>query len=398
MDRDKILIVIPDLQLGGGAQRIAAEVGSNLNKRDYEVTFFTVYDEETIYGYDGEYITLDRPRISLPLGFSFNILRAARRIAKVCKERDIDTVISFMMMGNLSTVLSRVVFRNKAKIILSVRNNPLKSDKKSRWQKKMLYGKADKVVALSEGVEHILKKDFSLSNTTYIHNIQDIEKFNKLAEKEVKEEHKEIFNDGFVFITIGSLRRAKGQWYLLRCFKKVVEANKEYDPKLIILGDGNLKPKLIRLTKDMNLENNVLLLGKVENVFPYLKKSDCFVFSSIHEGFGNVLTEALSQNLPVISTDCIAGPREILCPELEINEEIEYPYYGRYGILTESFEDRMFFKTLEEESLSKQEEMFAKIMNELMQDGTLGGKYSNGLERVEEFEVDKILIQWKKLV
>ncbi|MFO7791462.1 MAG: glycosyltransferase, partial [Candidatus Saliniplasma sp.] len=187
MDRDKILIVIPDLQLGGGAQRIAAEVGSNLNKRDYEVTFFTVYDEDNTYEYDGEYITLDRPRSSLPLGFSLNILRAGRRIARICKERNIDTVISFMMMGNLGAVLSRVLFRNKAKVVVSVRNNPLKSDKKSRWQKKMLYGKADKVVALSEGVEHILKKDFSLSNTTYIHNIQDIEKFNKLAEKEVKE-------------------------------------------------------------------------------------------------------------------------------------------------------------------------------------------------------------------
>ncbi len=396
MDKKNILIVIPSLRLGGGAERIAAEVGSNLNKRGYDVTFLTVYDSDDKYEYDGKYKTLDRVQSPLPLGFSFNILRAARKTSKICKGKEIDTVISFMMMGNLSAVLSKVVFRNKAKVIVSVRNNPLKADKKSRWQKKMLYNKADKVVALSEGVEHILKKHLSLDNTTYIHNIQNVEKFERSAEEEVEKKHLNIFDDDFIFITIGSLTRQKGHWYLLRCFKKVYLA--EEDVKLVVLGDGVLRKKLKRLADKMDIDEKVFFLGKVENVFPYLRESDCFVFTSLWEGFGNVLTEALSQNLPVISTDCVAGPREILCPNLKIDEEIEYPYYGEYGILTETFEDRMFFKTIEEEPLSKQEEMFAKPIIESMNKKELREKYSNSIERAEDFKIEEIIKEWEDVL
>lgn len=396
MENKRVLIVIPDIQLGGGAQRIAAEVGSNLDERGHEVTFLTVYDDETKYDYEGGYTTLDRERSPLPLSFSFNALRFARKISKVCKRKEIDTVISFMMLGNLGAVLSKVAFRNKAKIVVSVRNNPMKSDKKSRWQKKMLYRKADKVVALSEGVEHILRTEFSLDNTTYIHNIQNVAKFEKLADREIDENHLDIFDEGFVFITIGSLTRQKGHWYLLRCFKRATREVK--DVKLVVLGDGVLRKKLDSLANDLDIEERVFLLGTVENVFPYLRGSDSFVFSSLWEGFGNVLTEALSQDLPVISTDCIAGPREILCPELEMEEEVDYPYHGRYGVLTETFEDRMFFKTLEEKPMSEEEEMFAETMIEIRKDDELRGRYSRGSDRVEDFSIEKIILEWEEII
>jgi len=397
MEKNKVLIAIPDLQLGGGAQRIAAEVGSNLNERGYDVTFFTVYEDETTYDYKGEYVTLSRKRSSLPLGFSFNILRGAKKIAKICKEKNIDTVISFMMMGNLSAVLSKVVFRNKAKIIVSVRNNPLKADKKSRWQKKMLYNKADKVVAQTKRIGKILNEEFSIRNTTVIPNMVDLQKIEKLAEKEIDEEHKYIFGeDDFIFITVGSLTEQKAQWYLLRCFKEVRRTKD--DVKLVVLGDGPLKDKLKKLAYEMDIEDETFFLGRVENVFPYLKESDCFVFTSLWEGFPNVLLEALSQDLPVISTDCLTGPREILCPKIEVDEDVEYPYYGEYGVLEETFEDRIFFKTFKEESPSEDEKIFVETMMELMQNKKLRKSYLNGVNRVEDFKIDKIINNWESVI
>ncbi len=392
----RILIVIPNLKIGGGAERIAAEVGTKLNERGHDVSFLTIYDEKPMYDFEGELTVLNKERADYPLEFSWNVFRTAKKINEVCERRGIETVISFLLQGNLSAVLSKMLFRNEARIVVSVRNNPLMKEKKEQEQVKWLYPKADKVVALSKGVEHILQKDFSLQKTTTIYNLQDIDKFRKLGEKDVKKEHESFFDNHFVFITVGSLTKQKGHWYLLRCFKRVVEHNE--NTALIILGEGELREKLEKLSNELNLNERVFMPGNVENVFPYLRRSDCFVLPSIYEGFGNVITEALSQDLPVISTDCVAGPREILCPELDIGEEVQYPYLGEYGILSEDFENKIIFETLEEKELSREEKKFAEAMEKLRNDRALLEEYSNGLERAKDFSTDKIIEEWEQIV
>jgi len=121
---------------------------------------------------------------------------------------------------------------------------------------------------------------------------------------------------------MGRLTEQKGQWFLIRSFRKVVD---DYDcAKLCILGEGELKKDLIKLIKNLNLENNVFLLGNQTNIFPFLIRSDCFILSSLWEGFPMALIEVLSIKLPILSVDCKTGPRECLCPELDLDINIEY--------------------------------------------------------------------------
>ncbi len=393
-----ILIVIHRLEVGGGAERIATEVGNVLDDKGYNVIFLTFVKKENEYEVETKRIVYNKYD-NLIVGidpFNPKIIVRAKKIADICEKYKINTVISFLYKTNITSILSKTIFNNKSKINCSVRNNPmLNFGKFEKYLIKKLYPKADKVVALSEGVEIELKENFSLDNTCYIHNVQNVGKFKRMAEKKILENHKEIFDDSFNFITIGSLSKQKGQWYLLRCFKKVSQSRR--DAKLIVLGEGSLRRNLEELVKKMDLEEKVFFLGNVENVFPYLKKSDCFVLSSLWEGFGNVLTEALSQDIPVISTDCTAGPREILCPELGIREEINYPYYGKYGILVESFDNQMFLKTLEEKPLSEDEKIFANSMIKIMDDQKLRNRYSDCSERVEDFKASRIIQQWEEL-
>ncbi len=102
-------------------------------------------------------------------------------------------------------------------------------------------------------------------------------------------------------ISIGRLVRRKGYDYLLHA---LAEINKP-DLKLIILGEGPEKENLEKLIKENGLENRVIMPGFVsENKkFQYLNCSDIYVLSSVHEGFGIVLQEAMQVGLPIVSTN-----------------------------------------------------------------------------------------------
>ena len=73
---------------------------------------------------------------------------------------------------------------------------------------------------------------------------------------------------------------------------------------------------------DLNLENNIKLVGFVNNPYDYMKKSDIFVFPSLYEGLGNSILEALACGLPIISSDCECGPREILSPKTDYHIKV----------------------------------------------------------------------------
>ena len=103
-------------------------------------------------------------------------------------------------------------------------------------------------------------------------------------------------------VSAGRLIHEKGFDILIRSFKKL---KVEYpNMKLIILGDGILKPALEELINKEDLKNDVILQGHVLNVYPFFRQAALCVVSSIREGFPNVLLQMMSQNNKVVSTLC----------------------------------------------------------------------------------------------
>lgn len=145
----------------------------------------------------------------------------------------------------------------------------------------------------------------------YCPNIIDGERILTLAEEESGAEILDWVGASPFFITLGRLSVEKDHAKLIHAFSAVLPYFPEI--KLVILGEGPLRHELAQLIRNQGLEASVLLAGQLENPFPLLKRADCFVLSSNHEGQPMVLLEAMVLGKPIIATD-IDGNRGVLEP------------------------------------------------------------------------------------
>lgn len=416
----KILIIIGSFLVGGGLERAASTLGNKLYDKGFDIYYLTYFKASPNYKVKGKIFSLNQKYYDLNEAKSFKkllkninyiikswIFIFPKKIKDFSDKHNINLIISFGEYNNLPALLSRVFFKNKSKIIVSIHTNPNLSYGKSVdifdlinyyifnvFTIRILYKKADKIVTISKGIENVLSNyGYCKTSLKTIYNFIDIDLYLKLSKETIPSEFGEIFRNNFVFVNVGRLAPVKAQMNLIRCFKKVVT---KYDKvKLIIIGDGILKNDLKKLINKLNLEQDVYLIGEHLNIFPFLKRSNCLVFTSIWEGFGRVIVEALSMNLPVISTDCNYGPREILCPEIDLLEKIKYPYYGKYGILIKTFR---YKKKFNKSTLFSQEKILADVMIKIIKDTKIYNKFSNGLIRARDFDEKIIIQQWEKLI
>lgn len=119
-------------------------------------------------------------------------------------------------------------------------------------------------------------------------------------------------------VTVGRLKPVKDHETLLRA---VALLRQDTDARLLIVGDGPHRARTEALIGELGLAGAVTLAGFQSSPHAYVALADAFVLSSTSEGFGNVIVEAMACGVPVVSTDCPSGPREIL-------------EHGRYGRLT----------------------------------------------------------------
>ncbi len=112
-----------------------------------------------------------------------------------------------------------------------------------------------------------------------------------------------------VILGAGRLGRAKNFALLIEAFARL---HRERRCRLIILGEGRQRERLLRQAEKMGVSDDVSLPGYTDNPFAWLARASVFALSSNWEGSPNILVEALALGTPVVSTDCPSGPREIL--------------------------------------------------------------------------------------
>ncbi|WP_354682045.1 glycosyltransferase family 4 protein [Cupriavidus necator] len=113
-------------------------------------------------------------------------------------------------------------------------------------------------------------------------------------------------------LAMGRLVAAKGFDVLLHAWRKV--AAQEPDWQLVIHGEGEERPALAALIDKLRLAGRASLPGVCHDPTLAYGQASVFCLSSRYEGFGLVLIEAMAFGLPIVSTDCETGPRELLTP------------------------------------------------------------------------------------
>ena len=258
---------------------------------------------------------------------------------------------------------------------------------------KSLYKRAFIVSPISKHLEKFLVEEYNVSPSKIkiLYNPRNEKEVTDLSKEEPEEK---VFIPGITtLITCGRLATPKGQWHLLRAF---YEVRKKIPCKLIIIGDGDLKGYLVSLAKDLGIENDVSFIGWQKNPYKYFSRADIFVLNSSWEGFANVILEAMICGLPVISSDCYSGPREILAPSTNLDKKTDEIEHAQYGILVPA-DNRKFYEA--KDPLNNIEKKLSEAILEMIENNELRKEYKKkSLERAADFAIDKVIDEWIKVL
>ena len=290
--------------------------------------------------------------------------------ASYLKRETPEVLITALEDTNLTAILAHVLAKVPTRIVITVHNNLTQESKHLKSFKRQLvpyfvrwvYPLADLVIAVSHGVAKDLQKlGVSSDKIKVIYNPIITPEFRSRVQASPKHPW---FEDSKipVILGVGRLEQQKEFSTLIEAYSQV---RRRIPSRLMILGEGSQHTALIRLCKDLKLEDqDVTFPGFVENPFSYMAKASVCVLSSAWEGFGNVLVESMGAGTPVVSTDCPSGPSEVI-------------ENGKYGKLV---------------PVGDAQKMAEEIITTLSQPFSP----SKLKKRAEDFSLDKILDEYQK--
>lgn len=311
MEGTRIAVFAPSM-VTGGAERGAMKLAEGMALRGYAVDLVLA----RAFGprlaelpADVRLVDLDAPRVIASLPGLVRYLRRERPIA----------VISVLDHSNLVALWARRIARYRGKVIVveqntlseAATNGSTRRDRLVPRLARRFFPWADYVVGVSEGVVRDLVDVVGIppARTRVIANPIVTPDLAELSARPV--DHPWFADDAAepVFVAVGRLRPQKDFPLLIDAFALV---RHERPARLVILGEGSEREELEAHVRRHGLEDSVDLPGNVTNPYQYIVRSAAFVLSSRWEGLPTVIIEALACGVPIVSTDCPSGPREIL--------------------------------------------------------------------------------------
>ncbi|MEA2596600.1 MAG: hypothetical protein QOF01_3069 [Thermomicrobiales bacterium] len=300
------LTLVIHAMTNGGAERVAATMANSWAARGWEVTLLTFDD-----GREPPFYTLDRRVRHRPLGISrvsggfrravANNLMRVRTIREAIRTSQPDVVLSFLDTANVLVLLAGRGLGIPT--IVTEHTDPAQKRLLRTWNllRRLLYPRASRVVVLSETARSFFPPSIQARSVVMP---------NPIAVDAPAVDDVPARNDLRTVVAMGRFSPEKGFDLLLEAFSRIAAKHPEW--RLVVWGDGRLRPQLESLRDRLGLQDRVLLPGRTTEPFRELRRADLFVMSSRREGFPMALGEAMACGLPAVSFDCPSGPRQII--------------------------------------------------------------------------------------
>jgi glycosyltransferase involved in cell wall biosynthesis len=302
-------------------------------------------------------------------------LIAVFRLRRVLRQEQPEVAVGMGGITNWALILASKLTPGKTAIIIGEHGTGALEVRKDRATSnligllnKFLYPLADRIVSISDGVREYLVQDLKLpeQKIVSITNPVDAKRIQQLSQEAV--DHPWLVRkDKPVILWVGRVEFLKGLPCMISAFELVL---RQIDARLIIVGEGSEQAAIRNLVEQRGLEEKVHFAGYQKNPYRYMPRADVFVFSSLGgEAFGLVLAEAMACGLPVVATDCVAGPREVL-------------QNGRCGVLVPVGDEKAL----------------ARGILSVLTDSQLREQLvSAGMQRAADFEPSRIVASYERL-
>jgi glycosyltransferase involved in cell wall biosynthesis len=298
---------------GGGSQRATLGLGHAFAELGFDVHFL-------IWKLEGPLVS-QIPSAARTVVLGGNRLRhVIPPLVRLLRSEKFDVLVTGLTAINVAAVFckylafswhTRLVIMEQINFVIEQRPTQTALSRVARWLQPVAYPLADHVVTVSEGLrslvlEHTLCSPRHVTTIPYGFALNDIA---RQAEQPVNHEWF-LPEERPVIVTAARLEQQQKDFEtLLHAFALL---NTRRRAHLLLLGDGKERAAITRLIAELGIDDRVEILGFRQNPFAYIAKADLFVLSSRYEGFGRVIVEALACGTPVVSTDCVSGPAEIL--------------------------------------------------------------------------------------
>ncbi len=302
----RIAILLPDLR-PGGAERLHLELAREWTRRGIGVDF-------VLRQARGELLAQLPPRARVVDLAAARVRATLRPLAIYLRHDPPDALLAAMwpltciapLAARMAGWRGRVVVSEHSPLSIAYAPKGALHRIGMRASMRLGYPLAQARIGVSAGVADDMAMLSGLPRTRFevIHNPAATGRFAGEASRPAQLDGA----GGALILSVGTLKAVKRHDLLIEAFAALDRP----DARLYILGEGPERGRLQGLIDRLGLGGRVFLPGFQPDPLPWYAHADLFVLSSDYEGFGNVLVEALEQGVPVVSTDCPVGPREIL--------------------------------------------------------------------------------------